>query len=50
MGTVLREIQDFSEWADMVQTVAMVVVEVISEPDELPSDITENFDYNGNLD
>ena len=50
IGTVLREIQDFTEWADMVQIVAMVAVEVIPEPDKLPSDNKKNFDYAGNLD
>ena len=50
MGTVLQEIQDFTEWADTVQTVAMVAVEVIPELNKLLSDITENFNYDGNLD
>ena len=50
IGTVLREIQDFTEWADMVQIVAMVAVEVIPELNKLLSDITENFNYDGNLD
>ena len=50
IGTVLQEIQDFLEWADTVEMVALVVAETLPDPGNLASDNRENFDYDGNLD